>query len=172
MSKDPFDTFIEAHKEEFDVHQPSASVWNNIRFRIGAKPSSSKTIWWKVAAVVFFACSGYLFSQQYIFTTPSTHRAEFVAIEQFYLNQIEEKKGMILTISQKDEFPFPEVENELIQLNSMYQVLKEEYENTHSQRVADAMILNLIMRTNKLNNSLGQVDKKVNEPKEDESRTI
>ncbi|MFN9500145.1 MAG: hypothetical protein ACK57K_02365, partial [Chryseotalea sp.] len=49
------------------------------------------------------------------------------------------------------------------QLEAMYAVLQEEFQNRPSEKVKDAMILNLLVRINLLNKQLQEVEEKENE---------
>ena len=57
------------------------------------------------------------------------------------------------------------------QLEAMYMILKEEMKNTPSQKVKDALVLNLLVRINLLNQQLYKLEKEyghTNKKKNDE----
>ena len=168
--KDELEDFIRQNREAFDDKEPSEKVWKNI----DAATSTSKNPWnsltlWRAAAVLFMALSFYLYLQNPERLTknskhPEIASTDFNDIEQFYFQQISEKVEMI------DEFQKSEGLNgftqDFKQLEAMYMVLKEEMKTTPSQKVKDALVLNLLIRIDLLNQQLHNLEKQY---KEDDS---
>ena len=82
---------------------------------------------------------------------------EFTDVETFYIQQISEKTELI------DEFQRQEGLNgftrDFQQLEAMYLVLKEEMKSRPSQKVKDALVLNLLVRIDLLNQQLHKLEK-------------
>jgi len=122
---------------------------------------------WRAAAVVFMALSGYLLYQKTNSRPVVSDVAanEFRDVETFYINQISEKVQLI------DEFQRNEGLNgftqDFQQLEAMYSVLKEEMKTHPSQKVKDALVLNLLIRIDLLNQQLHALEKKEDESYKD-----
>jgi hypothetical protein len=81
---------------------------------------------------------------------------EFKDIETFYFSQIAEK------VDQIEDYKGQEGMNgftsDFQQLEAMYHVLKEEMKTRPSQKVKDALVLNLLIRIDLLNQQLHKID--------------
>jgi hypothetical protein len=159
--KDNLEKFIHQNREAFDDKEPSEKVWNKIE---ASMPFSSKDWWnsvglWRAAAVIFMALSIYLLIPKPFIKSQSADIAasEFNDVEAFYFKQITEKVEMI------DDFKKNEGLNgftqDFQQLEAMYMILKEEMKSQPSQKVKDALVLNLLVRINLLNQQLYKLDK-------------
>ena len=160
--KDPLEEFIQQNRAGFDDKEPSKQVWQNIERAMGfAKPNLWNSVaLWRAAAVVFMVLSGFLLIPK--FSEDRTRTAEvamkdFKDVEAFYVSQISEKVGMI------DEFQKSEGLNGYTQdfqrLEAMYLVLKDEMKSDPSRKVQDAMVLNLLVRIDLLNQQLYKLEK-------------
>jgi hypothetical protein len=160
--KDQLEDFINENRGAFDHKTPSDKVWNNIEPSL---PQSKNSLWssvliWRAAAVVFMALSVYLFVSR---NSTSVHFGndialkEFNDVEAFYVEQISEKVHLI------DEFHRNEGLNgftqDFKQLEAMYMVLKEEMKNHPNSKVKDALVLNLLVRIDLLNQQLHSLEK-------------
>ncbi|HKZ38541.1 MAG TPA: hypothetical protein VJ184_12865 [Chryseolinea sp.] len=159
--KDNLEKFIRQNREAFDDKEPSEKVWNKIEASMNF---SSKGWWnsvglWRAAAVIFMALSIYLLIPKPLIKSQSADIAasEFNDVEAFYFEQITEKVEMI------DDFKKNEGLNgftqDFQQLEAMYMILKEEMKTQPSQKVKDALVLNLLVRINLLNQQLYRLDK-------------
>lgn len=158
--------FIDNNREDFDHKVPSAKVWSRIEHSLF---TGSKSRWynsltlWRAAAVIFMALSGYLLM-------PKSQRAEnelarqnesvlreFTDVESFYVKQISEKVELI------GDFDTDEGLNgftkDFQQLEAMYNVLREEMKVRPSQKVKDALVLNLLVQIDLLNKHLHTLEK-------------
>jgi hypothetical protein len=118
---------------------------------------SSVTLW-RAAAVIFMALSVYLLiPQNQVRRQNDVALKEFTDVEAFYTKQISEKVELI------DGFRRNEGLNgytqDFQQLEAMYQVLKEEMKSSPSQQVKDALVLNLLVRIDLLNQQLHKLEK-------------
>jgi len=177
--KDPLEDLIHQNRGAFDDKEPSGNVWKNIETAMAFK---SKGLWnsvvlWRAAAVIFMVLSGYLLIPKNSDTFRATDAAlakdaaliEFNDVEAFYFQQISEKVEMI------DGFQKNEGLNgftqDFKQLEAMYMVLKEEMKTSPSQKVKDALVLNLLIRIDLLNQQLHKLEKEYSkgEKKADDS---
>lgn len=184
MSKQ-FEDFVRKNREAFDDKEPSERVWKKIDTAMF--PSDRKSLWssvaiWRAAAMLFMAISVYLFVVQTknsggIAGLSDNHNSaamsEFRDIEQFYVEQISHKRELI------EEFHKTEGLNgftqDFQQLEAMYLVLKDEMKSHPSQKVKDALVLNLLVRIDLLNqqlHKLEQGDYKDQDEMEKEDRSV
>jgi len=157
--------FIRKHKNEFDDLEPRPGLWNSIASHIFTSGAQQKTgLWnslafWRVAAtVLLLLAAGFYFK-----SLPETSQRElaalekdFAEIERYYLNQLSEKSSMINNFrkgwSQDDS------SQDLLRLEAMYMVLKEEMSHSPSQQVKDALVLNLIVRLDIITKTLEEAE--------------
>jgi hypothetical protein len=161
--KDQLDDFVKRNRNAFDDKEPSEKVWRGIEGSLSF--SSKNSLWnsvmlWRAAAVVFMALSIYLMvpkNQTVKSAQPEMAMSEFRDVEAFYIQQISEKTELI------DEFQRQEGLNgfthDFQQLEAMYMVLKEEMKARPSQKVKDALVLNLLVRIDLLNQQLHKLEK-------------
>lgn len=172
--KDPLEDFVRQNRDAFDDKVPSEKVWRNIKASMIFKRNSpwNSVVLWRAAAVVFMALSGYLLIPQNRHEHSNTDIAviEFNDVEAFYFKQISEKVDMI------DEFQKSEGLNgftqDFQQLEAMYMVLKEEMKTSPSQKVKDALVLNLLIRIDLLNQQLDILEKQDGKGKEKENSSV
>lgn len=159
--KDQLEEFISNNRKAFDDKEPSEKVWTNINASLGLRRTS---VWnslalWRAAAVIFMVLCGYLLVPKNTMTAISTGQAtsEFDDVEAFYVRQISEKVEMI------GEFQKSEGLNgfthDFQQLEAMYMVLKEDMKTRPSEKVKDALVLNLLVRIDLLNQQLHKLEK-------------
>ena len=164
MEKDDhLEQFVRANKASLDMEEPRPAVWRKIRKNLSLRESSSISYVWKVAAVFFF-CISILFTVDKFGTSSGLSQTnkgnEFQKVEEYYMDEIEQKMILIHNVSGSDFSRDPGSEQDLQKLDAMYQVLKEEYELNPSSKITDALILNLLIRVDILNNELYQVELK------------
>jgi hypothetical protein len=173
--KDQLEDFVGKNREAFDDRQPSGKVWERISHAMAfSKPSVWNSVGlWRAAAIIFMTLSIYLLvpkSQQ-----PGQQAIalkEFTDVEQFYFQQISEKTELIQEFHRNEGMNG--FTNDFKQLEAMYNVLKEEMKNRPSQKVKDALVLNLLVRIDLLNQQLHklEVDKEPEEKKEEPSKNV
>lgn len=159
--KKSLEDFIRQNKEAFDQHTPSERVWQNIESNMSGHRSwwNSVTLW-RVAAVVLLALSSYLFLTRSGAPLPSRELAgmtrEFTDVESFYKSQIAEKVALIEHFdngSEDDHFT-----QDLQKLDAMYQVLRDEMKSKPSEKVKDALVLNMLVRIDLLNQQIKKLE--------------
>lgn len=155
--------FVKQNRSAFDDKEPSDKIWKNVETSVGLQRGgwwNSLTLW-RAAAVVFMVLSVYMFVQKGGGAKQQRGSEmalnEFKDVEAFYVEQISEKVEMI------DEFQKNEGLNgftqDFQQLEAMYMVLKEEMHARPSQKVKDALVLNLLVRIDLLNQQLHALEK-------------
>lgn len=166
--KDSLEDFVGKNRAAFDDKEPSPGAWKNIAMSLGLKGSSiwQSVVLWRAAAVIFMVLSGYLLIPKDVNTSGNADIAvaEFNDVEEFYFQQISEKVELI------DEFQRNEGLNgftqDFQQLEAMYMVLKEEMKASPSEKVKDALVLNLLVRIDLLNQRLHKLETEYNKEKE------
>lgn len=159
--KDSLKKFVDEHRQEFDHREPSPDAWSRIKSSLPGKPISmwNNVLVWRVAALVFLGLSVYLFSTRTL-NVPTRESArlqgEFSDLESFYSEQIEEKVELISHIQNfSDEEQFTQ---DLEKLEAMYLVLREQMKSHPSEKVKDALILNLLVRIDLLNQQIETIE--------------
>jgi hypothetical protein len=159
--KDRLEEFMRENRAAFDDKEPSDKVWKNIKASLGSNRMGvwNSLVLWRAAAIIFMVLCGYLLipkSAENSIAKDNTS-SEFDDVEAFYIRQISEKVEMI------DEFQKSEGLNgfthDFQQLEAMYMVLKEEMKTSPSQKVKDALVLNLLVRIDLLNQQLHKLEK-------------
>jgi hypothetical protein len=170
--KDHMEDFIRQNREAFDDKEPSEKVWTSVERSL---PASHSQAWynslalWRAAAVLFMGLSIYLFIPKDT-TAPGNDIAlrEFSDVEAFYIKQISEKVELI------DGFERNEGLNgftrDFQQLEAMYLVLKEEMKNRPSQKVKDALVLNLLVQVDLLNQQIHKLENEYKPQEENKSK--
>lgn len=164
--KDSLENFIGQNRASFDDKEPSEKVWKNIQHKLFGAPSlwNSLTLWRAAAAVLFGACV-YLLIPKFAETKEKTIvMNEFKDIESFYISQISEKVDLLKEYDE-NETGLNGYTNDFQQLEAMYQVLKEEMRSHPSQKVKDALVLNLLIRIDLLNKQLHKVEQQESDEK-------
>ncbi len=161
--KDSLRDFIHQHREAFDNREPSEEVWRGIASKL--PHGRSRTLWnnvslWRAAAVLFMGLSAYFFyagNQDNLRPAESAKlQGEFKDLESFYSEQIAEKIDLISHIQESDmDDSFTQ---DVQKLEAMYQVLREQMKTDPSEKVKDALVLNLLVRVDLLNQQIKRIE--------------
>ncbi|MEQ1585097.1 MAG: hypothetical protein ABL895_04415 [Cyclobacteriaceae bacterium] len=172
--KDSLKKFVAEHRQEFDHRDPSPNAWTRIKSNLPGKQVSlwNNVVVWRVAAVLFLGLSVYFFNTRDLSRTSRESaqlQGEFSDLESFYSEQIEEKVELISHIqnfSEEEQFT-----QDLEKLEAMYLVLREQMKSHPSEKVKDALILNLLVRIDLLNQQIESIEdsKKVKTETEESS---
>jgi hypothetical protein len=164
--KDSLKDFVDQNRESFDSREPKGEAWKKIESNL---PGKSVSLWgsvivWRAAAIILFGISSYLFfaprGNGNVKQDVAQISGDFKDLEGFYFDQIVEKKELINQFQNKTGLAEDEVTQNLQKLDAMYQVLKEEMEKRPTQDVKDALVLNLLVRIDLLNQQLNKLDRR------------
>lgn len=156
---DKLKDFIDHHRGEFDNREPSDRVWSGIKESLPAKSRVTQLFVWRAAAVIFFGLSIYLFTtNQYSNKREvSKLQVEFRDLESFYGRQIAEKISFIDKL-ETGGYEDDQYTQDVQKLDAMYEVLREEMKTSPSEKVKDALILNMLIRIDLLNQQIKKLE--------------
>jgi hypothetical protein len=166
--KDSLKDFVDRNRDGFDNRQPQEVAWKKIENNL---PRKQVSLWnsvslWRAAAILLLGVSAYLFFVPQEFKRDRREiaqiKGDFKDLELFYGNQIVEKKELVNQFQLETGLTEDEVTQNLQKLEAMYQVLKEQMEKRPTQDVKDALVLNLLVRIDLLNQQLHKLDKRTN----------
>jgi hypothetical protein len=172
--KDKMEEFIRQNRNAFDDREPSKKVWRSIRASLSLDNKSlfNSVALWRAAAIIFFALSLYLSISKNESFNPvaSVSSKEFNDVESFYTQQISNKVKLINDF-QKNE-GLNGFTHDFQQLEAMYMVLKEQMNASPSEKVKDALVLNLLVQIDLLNQQLYSLEKEVKSKEESGDTSI
>lgn len=171
--KNSLEEFIKKNRDEFDSKVPNEKVWDKIQANLpGMK---QVTLWnsvtlWRVAALLFMGLSVYLVATNKQVRIKdkeqvSEIQGEFFDVETYYSKEIAKKVALIDHLDQT--FENDQFTQDFQKLDAMYQVLRDEMKNRPTEKVKDALILNLLVRIDLLNQQL----KRLEDLKKDKTKT-
>lgn len=169
--KDPLENFVRQNREAFDDKEPSSRVWGRIETAMNRRKPSwlNPTALWRAAAIFFMALSGWLLlPEKQTKAENAMALKEFSDVEAFYTQQISNKVELIDQLKRNegvDGFT-----HDLQQLEAMYLVLREEMKARPSEQVKDALVLNLLVRIDLLNQHLQRLEEEMKPEKEGEKQ--
>jgi hypothetical protein len=182
MSMDNLEKYIKENRAAFDDKKAPEDAWHNINDRLDNNETRVvpiSTYLWRAAAIVLFAAVVWLLADQPDGKNTITgangffneNEIAFNDVEAFYIKEIETKQSLIIQFVADN----PELDRDLLgeidQLDSTYQMLKSTAEVGQSEKIIDAMVLNLQMRIDILNQQL-EVLEKIKSIKENEKISI
>jgi hypothetical protein len=152
--------FIRSNREEFDSKEPREKLWE--RVETGLDSGRVDYGWmWKAAVVVLLAVSGYLVwerSQDQAIESMVASEffldPEFMETELYYTQLIAQKRLVVVEFDLEDQEIKEGFKKDIALLDTMYQELKQEFIDTNNEAVLDAMISNLQVRMELLNQQL------------------
>lgn len=156
---DELEDFVKKNRPAFDDREPSAKVWNRIQssLLLKSKPWFDSLALWRAAAILFMALSAFLLIPRGSEKMENAQALqEFSDVEAFYIQQISNKVDMIGEFDGNDGLNG--FTHDFQQLEAMYHVLKEEMKARPSQQVKDALVLNLLVRIDLLNQQLHKLE--------------
>lgn len=156
--KDQLEDFIRQNKPAFDDREPAEKNWRSISRVLFRQTSLWNSVGvWRAAAVILLGVCLYLALPKLQKKNENTMALnEFRDIESFYISQIANK------VDQLEDHRGPDDLNvftqDFQQLEAMYLVLKEEMKTHPSQKVKDALVLNLLVQLDLLNQQLYRIE--------------
>lgn len=159
---DQLEDFIRQNKSAFDDKEPSERSWKKIESSLTFQKKTSlwnSVVMWRAAAIIFMLASGFLLISKQGGKGRGDARAlnEFTDVEAFYTKEISEKEDIIGSFARNEGLNG--FTRDFEQLEAMYSVLKEEMKAHPSEKVKDALVLNLLIRIDLLNQQLHKLEK-------------
>lgn len=157
--KDQLEDFIRQNKAAFDDKTPAETSWRKISRVLFEKTSlwNSVTIWRAAAVILFGVCVYLVLPRLQDRKENALALKEFRDIESFYISEITHKVNQ-LSDQRGPESGLNGFTHDFQQLEAMYQVLKEEMKTHPSEQVKDALVLNLLVQIDLLNQQLHKVE--------------
>jgi hypothetical protein len=158
--KDSFEAFVRKNRDAFDHREPSGKVWAGIE--AGVKTDVrwwNSVVLWRVAAVLFMGLSVFLIVSKPTGVKRSEVaklQGEFRDVESFYKDQIAEKVALIENY--EDSYEDDNFTQDLQKLDAMYQILRDEMKTKPSEKVKDALVLNMLVRIDLLNQQIKKLE--------------
>jgi len=172
--------FIKTHRYELDDKEPSSELWGKIAREITPEkkiePISRSLVYWRVAAAVLFFATSALLIDKFVYqeSTPSviatTTNPALIEAEGYYLSLINQMNEEITAYGQND-YSDPQFIHDMNSLDSVYQALKQDLALGNEQNIIDAMIQNLQLRIEVLNNQL-EIIQSIEKFKREENESI
>jgi len=163
--KDSLGKFINENREAFDSQIPPEDAWHKVETALPKAPKQifwNSVSFWRVAAMILFGVTAYLFISKNHYRPNKQEIAEiqgFNDLEIYYSSQISEKMDMVHRYQSSTGLTEDEITQNLKKLEAMYLVLKDEMKRRPSQDVRDALVLNLLVRIDLINQQLNKLDK-------------
>lgn len=172
---DRLEKFLKTHREDLDDKLPRENLWEDIAREIPSTKQrwfSKPVIYWRAAAMILLLFSSWLvFDKVNKSNEDGPVMAELspqlIEAEGYYVSLIDQKRKEIQVMSEKYEFG-GEFLYEIDRLDSMYVVLKQGMANGNEENLVDAMILNLQLRIEILNQQLSIIQS-IENSQEDEA---
>lgn len=171
MKEDRFEKFIKDNRDDFDVLSPSPEVWDklNKQLQVESSKKPKKTRYWlNIAAMIalIIAGSGVVVTnlvlpknKLQIAQEMDPELRELIEAEAYYAHQVNGKMKEIRRCYQLIPELQMEVENDLLELESMYNLLKTDLkENISNKEVIEAMIENNRFRMKLVDDVLAQIN--------------
>lgn len=165
--KDSLKEFVDKNREAFDNKTPSEKVWKKVEANLPQMKLVS--LWnsaalWRIAAALFMGVSVVLFLSKQDKTAEKEMayqlKGEFKDVESFYTDEIAKRVALIDDFG--GSFENDQFTQDFEKLDAMYQVLRDELIARPNEKLRDALILNILVRIDLLNQQI----KKLEESKE------
>lgn len=181
MEKDKLKKFVEEHRDEFDVFEPRPDMWQDISKELHAKKSPTvfdfipDHFWRYAAAILFFVAVGW---GTYQFVTKNDLKndlaqtntipavplekiaPEMAEVESYYTSIINQKREELSGFDLKALGIDDNLQQDIVALDSSYAKLKRElYSNPNKEQIIEAMIQNLRIRMEVLNQQIQMLNK-------------
>lgn len=151
------DEFVRAHRDQLDSLEPRHGVWKRIDSTLfPSQLGWNSVVFWRVAAIVLFGACAFLLGQRQSSPGALSQSHDLTELTQFYSSEIAKKAALISTFENRlDQDQFSQ---ELRKLEAMYLVLEEEMKRKPSREVKDALVLNMLVRIDLLNQQIKKLE--------------
>ena len=169
MKNDRLEDFVRGHRDEFDIHTPPPEIWEKLNRRLpGQAKKRLPRRWMSIAAVLAVALLGsgivvhsLLFNRAGLRPGAEANSGmrELLEAEAYYAQQIHGKLEEIRKCYRLNPELQEEVEDDLQELEHMYNELKKDLkENISNKEVIEAMIENNRFRLKLVDEVLEQIN--------------
>ena len=158
MKNNQLEKFITENRSILDAHEPSEAVWKRIERKLFGTSLWNEVNVWRAAALFLLGLSVLLYFNKETSISPIANTSgsqEFSDVEKYYTAQISEKSALI---SMEGLFADDNVTQDLQKLEAMYSVLADEMKRQPSEKVKDAMVLNMLVRIDLLNQQIQKLE--------------
>ncbi len=164
MKQDKLETYIRKHREELDDRALPVDLWPQIAAGLeGKKSTGNRLVYWQAAAVIFFVLFMGLLLRHYQPVTGQENYGvadpEFRQTEQYYQEVIQEKETLLSAYLVQYPELAEDFTNDFRELSRNYRQLKADLDKTNSAEVLNALILNLQLQQDLLNQQLKIIQK-------------
>jgi hypothetical protein len=176
---DNLEKFIVENRDHLDHLEPGPEIWQNIEQHIQPVQVQSRFrgvyIWRAAAVLLLLAVIGLLLDRQNMLQSVDTNLAgnqrleELKQVETYYTSMISTKKTEINRYLDENPQFRDEFSNDVVNLDSTYTGLKKELSDKYNDRIVDAMIVNLQLRIDILNQQLDILQRIKNSDKDETS---
>lgn len=156
---DRLESFIRENKDQLDVPRKEDEGWEDIRKKLNSEKKTDWSVYWKVAAVLFFVSTMALTAmllQSDAGEEPIAKAENTIentgTVEGYYLNLISTKKSEYKKLANDEQSR--ELLRELENFDEAYQELKTSFKEINEEELAQAMIENLRLRVLILNEQI------------------
>jgi hypothetical protein len=174
---DRLEKYIKSHRADFDDKEPRKDLWEDIEQQLGEGKKQVKMsrsfIYWRAAAVLMFFVISLLVFDKINQNMPNDEQVDITEIspdlleaESFYTSLIDQKSKEIDVKSMKYGLE-EEFHAEIEVLDSLYLTLKNDLKFGNEEVLVDAMILNLQLRIEILNQQLSIIQSIENRQKDE-----
>jgi hypothetical protein len=177
---DKLEKFIKTHRAALDDKEPSSELWGKIAQEIRPEkqiqPASRALVFWRVAAAVLFFATSALLIDKFVYQestssiVATTTNPALIEAEGYYMSLISQMSEEITTYKQND-YSDPQFIHDMNSLDSVYQALKQDLVLGNEQNIIDAMIQNLQLRIEVLNNQL-EIIQSIEKFKREENESV
>jgi hypothetical protein len=177
--KDELEDFIRENRSEFDDREVPQHAWKNIKTRLAFQTPSvwHSVVIWRAAAILFMVTTGYFIVSNTLNRHGDAQQQrelvvaldEFRDVEAFYTQQISEKVRLISNFKRADGLNG--FTHDFHQLEAMYNVLNEQMKTNPSDKIKDALVLNLLVRIDLLNQQLHKLERENETEKKESGRS-
>jgi hypothetical protein len=178
---DRLEDFVKQHREQFDLHEPSPSVWLKINPAGAPLEKERGTLrWLRVAAAVAVIFAGFTAGIYYLTggnagqdQYSSEQYEEIQETERYYNQMVSQRYQELESYLASDPAAREMLDADLEELDEVYKELKEDLnDNASNPEVVEAMILNYRVKLEILEDLLKQIKEKENQDEDDESHSL
>lgn len=174
---DKLEKFIKSHRAEMDDKRLKKDLWAGIENEFGQSKKQRQlykpVMYWRAAAVILLLITSWLAFDKVIQNFDGNGTSEVAELspqlleaENFYVTLIDQKREEIKVMAEKYELGGVFL-SEINVLDSMYIVLKMDMQHGNEEVIVDAMILNLQLRIEILNQQLSIIQSIENSQKDE-----